>query len=72
MQNLSQEELLIVREILINLDKRYPEVLYDGILPDMDLADQPFSVLAGFHRLSFIQIDWSGGCMPRRLCLGGD
>lgn len=42
MQNLNPEELLLVREILLNLDQKYPEVLYDGILMDIDLADEPF------------------------------
>ena len=45
MNPLTQEELLLVREILLDLDKKYPEVLYDGILRDADVSDATFSAL---------------------------
>lgn len=45
MPSLSREELIQVREILLNLEGKYPEVLYDGILVDMDLANEPFEEL---------------------------
>jgi hypothetical protein len=39
------EDLVNIREMLLNLEKKYPEVLFDGILKDLDLSNEVFEGL---------------------------
>ena len=47
---LTQEDLVTTLEIVRILNDRYPEVLFDGILRDMDLSDEAFEAL--FRKLA--------------------
>jgi hypothetical protein len=40
-----RDDMLLVHEILSLLDKKYPEVLYDDILDELDVSDDRFSEL---------------------------
>jgi hypothetical protein len=50
---LSHEDLIDLREMLLNLEKKYPEVLFDGILKDLDLDDKVFErIMAKINKLT--------------------